>query len=205
MTESATKSRESDLPVAALFLARWSPRAFDGSPLAEQELLTLLEAARWAPSAFNTQPWRFCYALRDSPHWAEFVDVLLPFNQSWACTASALLFIASIQCQLNPETRAIEPLPSHSFDSGAAWGFLAIQAALMGLRTHAMLGFDSQSASRVLRLPADHRLEAAVAIGRVGDASHLSEKLRARERPSVRKALAEIAWSGRFPARDPAG
>ncbi len=34
-----------------------------------ETLLTMLEAARWAASSFNAQPWRFVYALHDTPHW----------------------------------------------------------------------------------------------------------------------------------------
>jgi len=52
-------SRQPDHPIDPLFLERWSPRAFDGSVMPQDDLLTVFEAARWAPSAFNTQPWRW--------------------------------------------------------------------------------------------------------------------------------------------------
>ena len=65
-------SRTADYPIDALFLERWSPRAFTDEPIAEPDLLTLLEAARWAPSSFNSQPWRFLYARRDTEHWPHF-------------------------------------------------------------------------------------------------------------------------------------
>ena len=38
---------------------RWSPRAFTGEAMPQDQLMSLFEAARWAPSAFNAQPWRF--------------------------------------------------------------------------------------------------------------------------------------------------
>jgi hypothetical protein len=47
-------------------------------------------------------------------------------------------------------------------------------------------------------VPADHDLEAVVAIGRQGDKSALSEALQARETPSSRLPLAKIAVEGRF-------
>ncbi|TMJ72171.1 MAG: nitroreductase, partial [Alphaproteobacteria bacterium] len=37
-------SRTADYPIDALFLERWSPRAFTGEAISTRELLTLLEA-----------------------------------------------------------------------------------------------------------------------------------------------------------------
>jgi F420 biosynthesis protein FbiB-like protein len=43
-----------------LIRTRRSIRRYTEQPLAQAQLLALLEAARWAPSAHNRQPWRFC-------------------------------------------------------------------------------------------------------------------------------------------------
>ena len=51
-----TKQRKSDYPTHEMFLNRWSPRAFMGQPITQEELLTMLEAARWAASSYNSQP-----------------------------------------------------------------------------------------------------------------------------------------------------
>jgi hypothetical protein len=61
--------RESAHPVDAMFLERWSPRAFTQDVFSEADLLTILEAGRWAPSSFSAQPWRFLYARRGTAHW----------------------------------------------------------------------------------------------------------------------------------------
>jgi hypothetical protein len=79
-----TNHRNPDYPIHEMFLNRWSPRAFTGEPITQDELLTMLEAARWAASSYNSQPWRFVYALRDTPAWDRFLNLLVPFNQSWA-------------------------------------------------------------------------------------------------------------------------
>lgn len=50
--------RKADYPIDRIFLERWSPRAFTGEEISEQDLLTILEAARWAPSSYNSQPGR---------------------------------------------------------------------------------------------------------------------------------------------------
>ena len=70
---TSANSRTADHPIDALFLERWSPRAFDGSAIPQADIDTLFDAARWAPSAFNYQPWRFLYAHRDSADWARLV------------------------------------------------------------------------------------------------------------------------------------
>jgi hypothetical protein len=90
------------------------------------------------------------------------------------------------------------PSPSHSFDAGAAWAQLALQAILSGWHAHAMAGFDRDRAFAELNVPPGYRVEAAIAIGRLGHKSLLSEALAAREEPSDRKALAEIAFEGGF-------
>src|SRR5690606_29985162 len=73
--------RSPDYPIEPLFVARWSPRAFDASPMPEEDLLRVMEAARWAPSAFNVQPWRFLYALRGDPCFDAWLDLLHDFNR----------------------------------------------------------------------------------------------------------------------------
>lgn len=197
MTTSA--ARAADHPIDDLFTRRWSPRAFDGSVIEENVLLRLFEAARWAPSAFNAQPWRFIYALRGGKDWERFLDLLVPFNRSWAESASALIFVVSDTNARNPDGTPKAPSHSHSFDAGAAWGMLAMQATLDGLYTHGMTGVDFDKAKAELGVPDDFRLEAAIAVGRVGDPSTLPEGLRAREQPSGRKSVQEFAFAGGYP------
>jgi hypothetical protein len=49
-------------------------------------------------------------------------------------------------------------------------------------------------------VPADYRVEAAIAIGRPGDKSILPEPLRAREQPSDRLPLSQLVSEGKFDA-----
>jgi nitroreductase len=190
--------RKPDHDIDPLFLARWSPRAFDGSAIGEGEINSLFEAARWAPSAFNVQPWRFHYARRDTPEWEPFLGGLIPFNRSWAQSASLLIYVLSDT--LAPAKAGAEPQlsHSHSFDAGAAWAHLALQATRMGLFAHGMTGLDLQEVRRVLNAPTRFRIEAAIAVGRLGDKSILSESLQAREGPSGRKPIAEFVSEGGF-------
>ncbi|MEA3010317.1 MAG: hypothetical protein QOJ91_2009 [Sphingomonadales bacterium] len=191
--------RKSDCPVDPIFLERWSPRAFDGGEMPEADLLTLFEAARWAPSAFNSQPWRFLCARRGEPAWERFLGLLIPFNQSWAQSASVLIYILSDTLPFTD--KAGEPATSHthSYDAGAAWACLALQATRMGYQAHGMSGVDFDRAREELGVPERYRIEAAAVVGRIGDPATLPEKLRAREVPSGRKAVAEFVFEGGWP------
>ncbi len=197
---TSANGRTSDLPVDPLFLERWSPRAYDNQPLSDGEVMTLLEAARWAPSSYNSQPARLLYAKRGTPHWDRFLDLLVPFNRSWAERAGLLIVVVSNSLMLPPGQDKPVPSHSHSFDAGAAWMGLALQATRMGLQAHAMVGFDMDRAFAELNVPQGHRVEAAIAVGRPGDKSVLPDALRGREQPNTREPLSKIALEGGFPA-----
>jgi nitroreductase len=195
------ESRTSDYPIDPLFLERWSPRAFTGEGIEEAELLTLFEAARWAPSSYNAQPWRFLYARRDTPAWPRFLGLLNESNQLWAQRAAALVVIVSNSLMLPPGADKPVPSHTHSFDTGAAWAQLALQAVRRGWYAHGMIGFDVARAFATLNVPEGHRVEAAAAIGRRGDKSLLPERFQAREVPGDRVPLAQLALEGGFPPR----
>jgi nitroreductase len=189
-----SEMRKAEYEVDELFLDRWSPRAMSGEPVTEEELLTLFEAARWAPSSFNNQPWRILYARRDTEHWPVFLGLLVEGNRSWAKDAAALLLFVSKETFDHNS----KPYPTHSFDTGAAWENLALQATLGGLVTHGMQGFDYERARTELNIPEGFRVEAMAVVGRPGDPASLPEKLREKEMPSDRKPLSEITCEGPF-------
>ncbi len=197
MTKSAN-FRTADHEIADIFLERWSPRAFTEEEIPEADLFSMFEAARWAPSSYNSQPWVFIYARRSSAHWGKLLGLLNEFNQSWAKRAGALVVIASNSVMLPPGAEKPVPSHSHSFDAGAAWGAFALQGAMLGWHAHGMAGFDMQRAFAELGLPQGYRVEAAAAVGRLGDKSILPEAMQARETPSPRKPIGEFAFEGKF-------
>lgn len=198
MNAPLLNTRVPDHPVAEIFPARWSPRAFSEAVMTEDEVLSLLEAARWAPSASNVQPWRFAWGLRGDAGFAAIAGALVPFNRAWAEKASALIVVASRRVRDGSE--GVVDNPWHGFDAGTAWGYLAMQAQMSGFHAHAMGGFDHAVAAQALGLPEDHALHAVVAVGKLGDPARLPEALRARETPSLRLPLAALAGRGQFPA-----
>lgn len=197
-TSRAMTCREADSPIDPLFVRRWSPRAFEPVDMAHADLHTVLEAARWAPSAYNIQPWRFIYAHRDDPCWDRWVGLLDPFNAAWAHCASVLVFLVTDTLMPARGDTPRRPSRSHSFDAGAAWAQLALQATQLGYQAHAMAGIDVDRVKAELDVPDHYRVEIGIAIGRVAAPDCLPVELRAREVPSGRMPLAQIAFHGRF-------
>jgi nitroreductase len=187
--------RESAHPINPLFLDRWSPRSLSGEPITDGELMTLFEAARWAPSSGNFQPWRFLYARRDSDFWPAFFDLLKPGNQAWAARAAVLVLVIS---RTHFEGVDGRPCVTHSYDSGASWENLALQASLMGLVAHGMEGFDYERARRVLRVPAGYAVEAMAAIGRPAAGDAPPDPRRKPDHPSSRRPLEQTICEGPF-------
>ena len=197
MTDQTMPSRHPDHPVAPMFPARWSPRAFAETALRADQLKLVLEAARWAPSASNHQPWRLVWALRGEPGFTAILGALVPSNQVWAAQAGALIVVASKNTVTGKDGTS-SPNPYATFDCGSAWMSMALQAHLSGLCAHAMAGFGAAALAAAVALPDGHTLHAVVAVGHPGNAADLPEKLQARETPSPRMSLAEISHHGRF-------
>jgi nitroreductase len=166
-----------------------------GEPLVDEDLFPLFEAARWAPSSYNCQLWRFIIARRQyQEEFERFFSLLTPGNQVWTKNAGALVVVASrTRFEYNDK-----PSITHSFDAGAAWENLALEATRRELVAHAMQGFDYERAKTELSIPCDFDVNAMIAIGRRAPAENLPDKYRAMERPSERRPLHEIVFEGAF-------
>lgn len=193
-------TRRADHDIDDQFLRRWSPRAMNGQPMAREALMRLFEAARWAPSSGNAQPWRFVYALAGTDAFQAFFDLLVEGNKPWCARAGALVIVAS-----HTHSDSGRPQRTHSFDTGAAWMSLALQASRMGLVVHGMEGFDYDRAPAVAGLPPGTVPECMIAIGHPGAIEDLPEKYRAREAPNDRNPVSSFAFEGRMEAPSPAG
>lgn len=192
-------TRQSAYPIDKLILHRWSSRAFSGESLSDQELMQLFEAARWAPSSYNNQPWRFIYAKRGTPAWDTFFNLMVDFNKSWTHNAGALVMIVSAE-----KTEKGHPINTHSFDTGAAWQNIGLQAASMGLVVHGMSGFDYARAKKALHIPEGYTVEAMFAVGHPGTVEQLPEHIQSAETtPSGRNAVETFAFEGAFPQAQP--
>lgn len=190
------KVRKAHYPITPLILNRWSPRAMNGEPLSDEELFPLLEAAHWAPSSYNNQPWRFLYAKRETPEWSLFFDPLIDFNKLWVKNAAVLIAAVSRNHFLHNE----KPCRTHSFDTGCAWGYLALEGSRRGLVVHGMEGFDWDLLAKNLKLDAKgsgrYSVEAMIAVGKPGTIQTLPKEIQEKEVISTRRAFSEIAYPG---------
>ena len=92
------------------------------------------------------------------------------------------------------------PSHSHSYDAGAAWANLALQAWKLGWAAHGMIGFDiPRDLPGTARARAPPRRGRLREIGRPTTADVLPEALAAREHPSDRQPLADMILEGGFP------
>ncbi len=192
------EGRTADHPIEPLFVRRWSPRAFTGEAMDQATLLTIFEAARWAPSSYNSQPWRFVYAHRETPAWATLFGLLVEANQAW-CARAAVLMVALSKTMMSPRGEEV-PSHSHSFDAGAAWQNIALQATLLGWHAHGMVGLDMKRAITELGVPHGYHVECAIALGRRGDAAILPERVQAMEKPNGRNPVESFIFEGTFTA-----
>ncbi len=194
-TSQIINGRVPDAPVDAVFLDRWSPRAFSSDLLPELTIRSLFEAARWAPSSNNEQPWTYVYATSAEER-ALFLTILDKFNRIWVQHAPMIAFVMA---RLNM-TKSGKPNRHAQFDSGSSWLSLALQARRLGLYAHAMGGFNVDTAHSVLNAPHDkYEIMAAIAIGRYGDVADLDEYNRKREIPSRRRPVSQFAFHGPLP------
>ena len=166
---------------------RWSPRAFDGSAIADEVVARLIDAARWAPSCRNEQPWRFHTSTPST--FNAFLSLLVEGNQGWAQSASLLGFIV---CERHFQRNG--DLNHHArFDAGAAWMALTLQARVEGLYTHGLGGIKYDEVAQYLSIDTQrYDVVMGFALGRAVDVSALSDEQRSREIPNGRMSLAEI-------------
>ena len=192
LTNADFSQRSAQATTNDQFRLRWSPRSMNGQALTLAQVQSLCEAGRWAPSCFNCQPWRFIYALPDTPQWQPLLDLLMDVNKLWAAKAGALVaLVARTHFEANDA-----PAATHSFDTGSAWMSMALQAQHMGLAAHAMWGFHHDQAADALKLPEYFSTQALIAFGHPAPAEALPDPLREREVPSARKALSELMFNG---------
>ncbi|TMV50277.1 nitroreductase family protein [Paenibacillus mesophilus] len=191
-SETISNYRQAEYDIDTTYVRRWSPRSFAAQEVEESVLLSLFEAARWAPSANNEQPWQYIVA-RTEQEKTVFLSFINEGNRLW-CDKAPILVLA-LSNRINSRGN---PNRSHAFDTGTAWGFLALEAARKGLVSHAMGGFDANKALEMLGIPEDFDAHAVIAIGYQGEAEALPPNLQEREKPSNRRPIGQTLHMGSF-------
>ncbi|NIR59693.1 MAG: nitroreductase family protein [Gammaproteobacteria bacterium] len=197
----AEKQAASDYPIHELLAKRWSPSAFDGRPVPEDDLRSLLEAARWAPSSYNEQPWRYIVATQDQPaRFRQLLSCLVETNQAWAQHAPVLA-LGVVRLTFS---RSGEPNRAAVHDLGLATANLVVEATARGLFVHQMIGILPDRARELYSIPKDYEAWTGIAVGYRADPATLSEAMRQRElAPRQRRPLAETVFDGRWGEASP--
>lgn len=169
-----------------LFSQRWSPRAFKKTEIPEATLTAIFDAARWSPSCFNEQPWLIVTS-SGPENFPTFLDLLVEKNQEWAKDASLIGFIFAKKTFSHNDN----PNRFASFDCGAAWMSLTLQAAKFGLYTHGMGGIKKDAVAITLNISEqNYEVLCGFALGAFdsSDAANVT--------PSTRKNLASVWQAG---------
>lgn len=189
-----TNDARNEHPIHELLRQRRSPRAYDGRPVAREQLHSILEAGRWAASANNEQPWAFIVAEQSNA--AEFTTMLgclKPNNQLWAKNAGALVLLVARRNYLKDD----RPNRTAAYDLGQAAANMALQATALGLQAHQMGGVEFEQAKSVYQPPEGFEIFTGMAFGHPGDPATLPDALRERETtPRVRRPMAEFVFAG---------
>ena len=179
-----------------LLAHRWSPRAFAGTPVSKEDLLSLFEAARWAPSCFNEQPWRFLVARKeDGDAYEKMLGCLMEGNASWA-SAAPVLMITMAESTFARNGNANRHA---GHDLGLAVAQMTVEAQSRGLAMHQMGGILVDKIREAYAVPESVEILAGIALGHPGNPDSLPEGLKERElAPRSRNPMADMVFSGSF-------
>ncbi len=192
------KPAETQYSINDLIQNRWSPRTFDhNKAITKEDIQQLLEAGRWAPSSNNLQPWRIIWGLKGSESYQQIYNILVPFNQTWAINASALM-----ACAFKKDLPDGQDNFHALHDLGAFSAFMTIQAQSMGIAVHQMAGIDYNKARSDLGFPENYHVATAIAIGYYGgepEEDLPQDLLQAETSPNrTRNKQDQFAFNGSF-------
>jgi nitroreductase len=163
-------------------------RALSSANIDKEILVRLAEAAHMSPSSMNNQPWRII-TVTSEPRLNALKETLTAGNY-WARPSPAIsAFVTNPDWSMRLGARDLA-----YFELGMAAMAYQLQGVAEGLHVHPIVGFNADSAKKVLEIPETETLEILVVLGYPGDVSSLNEKHQAIEAaPRSRKPLNEIA------------
>ena len=159
--------REHEDRFLTLVSRRVSCRAYRSDPVAEADIVAILEAARLAPSACNKQPWRFA-VVRDAVLRRRLVEdgFLLGINMKWALDAPVLIVIGMELSLITHKLGAsVSGVDYPWVDIGIAGEHLVLAATERGLGT-CWIGWIKPDAVReTVRWPSSVKPAAVITVG----------------------------------------
>lgn len=158
---------------------RYSTMCFGEGEVLEEDLRAMLLAATQAPSAYNEQPWRF-YVAKTPQDKEMLMEYMLPGEKEWIANAPVLILLAG---DVGDTHNGLFNYWT-SFDSGCAWGFLALEAQRRGYVTHCIGSFDRVDLRNEFQKNENIELYGIIAVGRPA-----SEEVTAKEKVPPRKSV----------------
>jgi nitroreductase len=175
-------------PLQEIMRWRQSVRRFDGRPIPDAEVLSLVSAAHEAPSAENGQPWRFI-AVRSADARESLERACLSGIYSrtrFAAKAPLLIALCADRSGVAARAMAVKDRAMYQLDCGIAGEHLVLRAAEMGIGTCWIGWFNRRAAGRALGVPRKVQVVALIAAG-YPDAESV-------RRPRRRAALSSMVW-----------
>ncbi len=170
-----------------IFGKRWSPRSYTGESIDDDVFRAVVDAARLSPSSSNSQPWRIIYAHRETAEWQQLFDLLVSGNQAWAKNCAILILFLSKKLDDKGKDSGTQ-----SFDTGAFWASMALEASNRNLPLHGMAGFDYEQAKKIFNLGDNYKVEAMATMGVPGFIKGVSDPKFESEKPNTRKTIDEL-------------
>ncbi|MBT8213974.1 MAG: nitroreductase family protein [Acidimicrobiia bacterium] len=124
-------------------------RRFTDQPVTDDELAKVLEAGRWTGSAKNAQPWGFV-VVRD-PERKEALADTARFGVPLRAAPMAIALVGTRD--------------AYEFDIGRLAQNMMLAADAIGLGTCPVTLYESVKAKELLKVPVDHHLRYALAVG----------------------------------------
>lgn len=163
--------------------ARYAVKYFKDEDIPRAELMPIFEAARYAPSCFNEQPWRFIVGDGGERH--KKLAKCLDEGNAWAASAPVLLLVLAVKAfALTGENNAYR-----RFDTGAATGFLQLEAVRRGFAVHCMAGFSRETARELFDIPDTLDIICMAALGHAKEDAELAPAQREDQVPGTRRPL----------------
>lgn len=138
---------KNESPILANALNRNFPLEFTDEAVDAADLEQIMQAAMLAPSAFEEQPWRFFVATEPEDR-AALIEYMTPGSALRAQIAPVLIAIAGNIYGTKDHTFNYWS----GFDSGAAWSYMALEAARLGYGVSFITGFDRHDIKREFAL-----------------------------------------------------
>ncbi len=164
-------------------MTRRSIRKYKAEPVAQQDLMTILEAGRWAPSAGNLQPCHFV-VVRDPARLKQLQEAAM--GQETLDTAPMVIVVCADpnRCEKYGEKGMKHFL---LMDGANASQNMLLAARALGYGSCWMGGFSEKAVKQVLGLPDHFRVISLVPIGKADEDPE----------PRPRRPLDEIVhWDG---------